>query len=59
MAARDHRPDHPAIPVPRRYEQAAIDAVERRPGECIYLQPDVPQPNTANDPDMYAEIIGT
>ena len=29
-----------AVPVPRRYEQAAIDAVERCPGECIYLEPD-------------------
>lgn len=32
---------HPSVSVPRRYEQAAIDAVERCPGECIYLEPDV------------------
>ena len=29
-----------AVPVPRRHEQAVIDAVERCPGECIYLEPD-------------------
>jgi ferredoxin len=28
------------VRVPRRYEQAAIDAVERCPGECIYVEPD-------------------
>ena len=33
---------HPSVSVPRRYEQAAIDAVERCPGECIFLEPDVP-----------------
>jgi ferredoxin len=33
-------PDHRTVAVPRRYEQAAIDAVERCPGECIYLEPD-------------------
>ena len=29
-----------SLPVPHRYEQAAIDAVERCPGECIYVEPD-------------------
>jgi ferredoxin len=33
-------PQHPSVVVPRRYEQAAIDAVERCPGECIYVEPD-------------------
>jgi ferredoxin len=33
-------PEHPSVPVPPRYERAAIDAVERCPGECIYLEPD-------------------
>lgn len=33
-------PDRPSAPVPIRYERAAIDAVERCPGECIYLEPD-------------------
>ena len=28
------------VHVVRRYEQAVIDAVERCPGECIYLEPD-------------------
>lgn len=32
--------EHPSVIVPHRYEQAAIDAVERCPGECIYLDPD-------------------
>jgi ferredoxin len=31
---------HTEVHVPRRDEQAAIDAVERCPGECIYLEPD-------------------
>jgi ferredoxin len=39
-------PDDPSVAVPRRYEQAAIDAVERCPGECIFLEPDGP-PNSA------------
>ena len=52
--------DHPAIPVPRRHEQAAIDAVERCPGECIYLEPDAAQPDTVNDSDIVdAEIVDT
>ena len=51
-------PDHPAVPVPRRYEQAAIDAVERCPGECIYVEPDGPQPDTTDDSDIVdAEIV--
>lgn len=50
--------DRPSIPVPRRYEQAAIDAVERCPGECIYLEPDSPQTDTADDSDIVeAEIV--
>ena len=39
-------PDGPSVAVPRRYERAAIDAVERCPGECIFLEPDG-QPNSA------------
>ena len=39
-------PHDPSVAVPRRYEQAAIDAVERCPGECIFLEPDGP-PNPA------------
>ena len=52
--------DHPSLPVPRRYERAAIDAVERCPGECIYLEPDAP-PAVAGGPDdadiVDAEIV--
>lgn len=32
--------DRRSVVVPRRYEQAAVDAVERCPGECIYVEPD-------------------
>jgi ferredoxin len=53
-------PDYPSIPVPPRYEQAAIDAVERCPGECIYLEPDSPQIDAADDSDIIdAEIVDT
>lgn len=44
--------EHPSVLVPRRYEQAAIDAVERCPGECIYLEADAPH-NDAADSDTY------
>ena len=51
--------DHPSTPVPRRHEQAAIDAVERCPGECIYLEPDsAPIATTDSDIDIVdAEIV--
>ncbi len=50
-------PDHPSIHVPRRYERAAIDAVERCPGECIYLEPDE-QASPALDADIIdAEVV--
>jgi ferredoxin len=49
-------PDHPSVAVPRRFERAAIDAVERCPGECIYLEPDgPPAPAVAHTDD--AEIL--
>lgn len=35
-------PAQPRVAVPPRYEQDAIDAVERCPGECIYLEADPP-----------------
>ena len=41
------------MPVPHRYEQAAIDAVERCPGECIYIEPDLVQVRYQRpDPDL-------
>jgi ferredoxin len=54
-------PHHPSVAVPARHERAAIDAVERCPGECIYLEPDG-QPNptdaSADDTDIAdAEIV--
>ena len=42
--------------VPRRYEHAAIDAVERCPGECIYVEPDRPPPERDDDV-LDAEIV--
>ena len=54
-------PDHPSVAVPRRYERAAIDAVERCPGECIYLEPDgrsAPSVAAADDTDIAdADIV--
>jgi ferredoxin len=50
--------EHPAVTVPRRYEQAAIDAVERCPGECIYVEADGVQPRRHDDHDIVdAEIV--
>jgi ferredoxin len=52
---------HTAVHVPRRHEQAAIDAVERCPGECIYLEhdgpPPTPSPDTTGAPIVDAEIV--
>jgi hypothetical protein len=34
------------------------DAVERCPGECIYVEPDAPQPDAVDDADIVdAEIV--
>lgn len=41
--------DHPGVHVPPRLERAAIDAVERCPGECIYVEPDGVTAQTARD----------
>ena len=47
----------PSVAVPRRYEQAAIDAVERCPGECIYLEPDA-SASMPDDSDIVdAEVV--
>ena len=54
-------PEQPSVHVPRRFEHDAIDAVERCPGECIYLEPDEPPPasvDAAGDADIVdAEIV--
>jgi ferredoxin len=48
----------PSISVPRRYEQAAVDAAERCPGECIYLEADLAPPASDADHDILdAEIV--
>jgi ferredoxin len=50
--------DSPSMPVPRRYEQSAVDAAERCPGECIYLEPDTTRPASVDDHDIVdAEVV--
>ena len=47
-----------SVAVPRRYERAAVDAAERCPGECIYLEPERRRPVEAVDDDIIdAEIV--
>ncbi len=43
--------------VPRRYEQAAIDAVERCPGECIYVEPDDTTRSSTSGIDEDGDIV--
>ena len=51
-------PEHPGVPVPHRYEQAAIDAVERCPGECIYVEPDETAITATTEDDIVdAELV--
>jgi len=52
-------PHHPSTSVPRRHEQAAIDAVERCPGECIHLEPDSPHIDVDESDIVDAEIVET
>jgi ferredoxin len=49
-------PDHPSVAVPRRTERAAIDAAERCPGECIYLERDE-APERAAGPVDESDIV--
>jgi ferredoxin len=49
--------DTTSVPVPRRYAQAAIDAVERCPGECIYLDPDQEPPAARESDIIDAEVV--
>jgi ferredoxin len=49
--------DNASVLVPRRSEQAAIDAVERCPGECIYLDPDQAAPADSDDDIIDAESV--
>lgn len=49
-------PGHPSLSVPLRYERDVVDAVERCPGECIYVASDAPPP--PDDSDIVdAEIV--
>jgi ferredoxin len=44
-----------ALPVPARHEDAALDAAEHCPGECIYLEP---SSASLDDADIHdAEIV--
>ena len=45
------------VQVPRRYEQAAIDAVERCPGECIYVEPDETTRSSTSRIDDGGDIV--
>ena len=45
------------VHVPLRFEQDAIDAVERCPGECIYVEPDEPVATPDDDDIVDAEIV--
>jgi ferredoxin len=46
-----------SVQVPRRYEQAAIDAVERCPGECIFVEPDDAASSLAARIDSDGDIV--
>lgn len=51
-------PDAPSLHVPSRHEQSAVDAAVRCPGECIYLDADVPSPIAKEDDDVIdAEVV--
>lgn len=53
-------PHHPSVVVPPRLERATIDAVERCPGECIYLEADaapVIAEGSGGDDIIEAEIV--
>ena len=47
------------LAVPLRYEREVIDAVERCPGECIYVEPDpLPAPAPTDDSDIVdADVV--
>ena len=42
----------PSVLIPRRHERAALDAVERVPGECIYVEADESQAASIIDDDI-------
>jgi hypothetical protein len=47
-----------SIVISRRHERAALDAVERCPGECIYLEADESQAAASIDDDIIdADIV--
>lgn len=42
-------PSHSTLTVPARHEHAVIDAVTRCPGECIYVDDDLPLDSSSDD----------
>ena len=51
-------PATPSVAVPLRLVYAAVDAAERCPGECIYLEAERPNPSRDDGSDIVdAEIV--
>ncbi|MGH9271396.1 MAG: ferredoxin [Ilumatobacteraceae bacterium] len=50
-------PGHVGVHVPLRFERDAIDAVERCPGECIYVEPDAQGPTATVTKAIDGEIV--
>jgi ferredoxin len=51
-------PSSPSIPVPVQLEHAAVDAAERCPGECVYLEADRDTVRSEDATDIVdAEIV--
>jgi ferredoxin len=52
-------PGRASVLVPRRHERDAIDAAEHCPGECIYLEADIPAEPVDDESDIEdADIVG-
>jgi ferredoxin len=50
--------DGPSVMIPRRHERAVLDAVERCPGECIYVEADESRAASGIDDDIIdADIV--
>ena len=51
-------PAQPSVAVPARYEHAVVDAAERCPGECIFVEVDHTNPSPSDDCDIVdGEIV--
>ncbi len=49
--------DHASVVVPSRLERDAVDAAERCPGECIYLDADHPSDLVHDDSDVQDAVV--